>query len=83
MLNTLFEAPRKRPTLVTIIAALLAVEGLVWLVLGILAFIAVITNGKQHWPRSSLPGHCGRSSAGPFGPHWSSTYSTFCRVFSF
>ena len=46
MLNTLFEAPRKHPTLVTIIAALLAVEGLVWLVLGILAFIAVITNGK-------------------------------------
>src|SRR6266480_2909496 len=46
MLNTQFEAPRKRPALVTIIAALLAVEGLVWLVLGILAFIAVITNGK-------------------------------------
>jgi len=46
MLNTLLETPRKRPLLVTIMALLLALEGVVWLVLGILALIGVITNGK-------------------------------------
>ncbi|HEY6409379.1 MAG TPA: hypothetical protein VIY29_18115 [Ktedonobacteraceae bacterium] len=46
MLNTLLEAPRKRPLLVTIMALLLAVEGAVWFVLGVLAFIGVVTNGK-------------------------------------
>ena len=46
MLNTLFETPRKRPLLVTIMALLLALQGVVWLVLGILALIGVITNGK-------------------------------------
>jgi len=46
MLNTLLETPRKRPLLVTIMALLLALQGAVWLVLGILAFIGVITNGK-------------------------------------
>ena len=46
MLNTLLEVPRKRPLLVTIIALLLAVEGAVWFVLGVLAFIGVMTNGK-------------------------------------
>ena len=46
MLNTLLETPRKRPLLVTIMALLLALQGAVWLVLGVLAFIGVITNGK-------------------------------------
>jgi hypothetical protein len=46
MLNTLLETPRKRPLLVTIMALLLALQGVVWLVLGVLAFIGVITNGK-------------------------------------
>jgi hypothetical protein len=46
MLNTLMETPRKRPLLVTIMALLLALQGAVWLVLGVLAFIGVITNGK-------------------------------------
>ncbi len=46
MLNTLLETPRKRPLLITIMALLLALQGAVWLVLGVLAFIGVITNGK-------------------------------------
>jgi hypothetical protein len=45
MSDSLFEAPRKRPLLITIMAFILAVEGVVWFVIGFTAFIAVITNG--------------------------------------
>jgi hypothetical protein len=46
MSDPLLETPRKRPLLITILAFLLAVEGVVWFVLGFLAFLAVITNGS-------------------------------------
>ena len=46
MSDTLLEAPRKRPLLISIMAFILAVEGVVWFILGSLAFFAVITNGS-------------------------------------
>ena len=46
MSDTLLEAPRKRPLLISIMAFILAVEGVVWFILGTLAFFAVITNGS-------------------------------------
>ena len=45
MSDSLFEAPRKRPLLITIMAFILAVEGVIWFVIGFIAFLAVITNG--------------------------------------
>jgi len=46
MSDTLLEAPRKRPLLISIMAFILAVEGVVWFILGSLAFFAVIIRGK-------------------------------------
>ena len=46
MRHTLLEAPRKRPLLISIMAFLLAVEGVIWFMLGFLAFLAVITKGS-------------------------------------
>ena len=45
MSDSLLEAPRKRPLLITIMAFILAVEGVIWFVIGFIAFLAVITNG--------------------------------------
>src|SRR5260370_16827150 len=46
MSDTLLEAPRKRPLPISIMAFILAVEGVVWFILGSVAFVAGITNGS-------------------------------------
>jgi Tfp pilus assembly protein PilV len=42
MQNTTMEAPRRRPLGVSIIAVLVAIQGIFFLILGILALVAVI-----------------------------------------
>jgi hypothetical protein len=45
-MHNLMDVPRKRPVLVTVIAILMGLHGLILLILGILAFVAVVTGGK-------------------------------------
>jgi hypothetical protein len=45
-MQNLMDVPRKRPALLTVIAALMGLHGLILLILGVLALVAVVTGGK-------------------------------------
>lgn len=46
MQNTMVNIPRKRPGLVTVLAILLGIQGIVLLILSVFAFVAVFTGGR-------------------------------------
>ncbi|MFL5666879.1 MAG: hypothetical protein ACJ8BW_36855 [Ktedonobacteraceae bacterium] len=46
MQNTMVDIPRKRPGLVTVLAILLGIQGIILLILSIFAFVAVFTGGR-------------------------------------
>jgi hypothetical protein len=46
MQNTMIDIPRKRPGLVTALAILLGIQGIVLLILSVFAFVAVFTGGR-------------------------------------